>query len=52
MKQTPKKWLARACLGREDYGRWIPTGCSDQDEARVYMQMYHRELFVKEWLFF
>ena len=46
-----KQWFARVKAGGEDdYGRWIPTGCSDKDAAIEYMSTYPGARRVTEWL--
>lgn len=45
------KWHVRVSYKTNDYGRWIPTGCSDLDEAKEYMAIYYRTSgVIVEWL--
>jgi hypothetical protein len=32
------------------YGRWVPTGCTDKDEAEFYRRTMYPGQQVKEWL--
>ena len=41
------KWYARV---GDDYGRWVPTGCTDKAKAEDYMSTYPGYRRVKEWL--
>ncbi len=51
-------WHARLRgIGSDDfYGRWVPTGCADLEEAKYYMRTYYRtEIYgtpatVVEWI--
>ncbi len=45
-----KYWWARVRESHDDYGRWVPTGCSDKQAAIEYMSVYPGERHVKEWL--
>lgn len=46
-----KHWWARTRDGvGKDYGRWVPTGQVDLDEAKWYMKTLYPNLFIKEWL--
>lgn len=45
-----KFWYARIS-SNGDYGRWIPTGCTELEQAREYIKLHYRpEGIVVEWL--
>lgn len=46
-----KYWHARVRIEKDDYGRWVPTGCSDLDDAKYYIRVYYQTTGqVVEWL--
>lgn len=47
-----KRWWARVNQGdtKDKYGRWVPTGCTDKNEAVEYMRVYPGMRLVVEWL--
>jgi hypothetical protein len=50
------RWYARVDDPRlneitNNYGRWIPTGCTDKEQALDYVTMYYQQTpVIKEWL--
>lgn len=42
-------WWARVFTSTDNYGRWIPTGCADKDDAEFYMRTYQPGRII-EWL--
>lgn len=42
-------WWARVS-SHDAYGKWIPTGCVNKDDAIEYMKVYPGERHVREWL--
>lgn len=45
-----KTWWARSVESNGGYGRWIPTGQTDFDDAVFYMNTVYKEVLVKEWM--
>ncbi len=44
-------WWVRIRSNVNDYGRWVPTGCSDFLDARDYIRIYYQpDGHVVEWL--
>ena len=44
-----KTWHARIVCGLNDYGTWIPTGCTDRQAAEDYIELYRPRGAVFEW---